>query len=61
MYKNFTLFPIASYLSHDKKDLKENVSDEIPGDAVIQNILNFSKALKVEKSTSAGSIEIILN
>ena len=61
MQKNSTLFSHASFIPHDEKDMKENSSQELPGDAVIQNILNFSKALKIEKSCQVGLIEIVLN
>lgn len=61
MQKNSTHFPNKSFIPHDEKDMKENTSPEFPSDAVIRNILNFSKALKIEKSCHAGLIEIVLN
>ena len=61
MQKNSTHFHEASIIPHDENDMMESLSQEMPGDTVIQNILNYSKALKVEKSPSAGVIEIILN
>ncbi|MBI4930316.1 MAG: hypothetical protein HY841_06105 [Bacteroidetes bacterium] len=61
MQKNSTHFPNASFIPHDKKDMKEISSLELPSDAVIQNIINFSKALKISKSREVGLIEIILN
>ena len=33
----------------------------IPGEAVIQNILNFSKVLRMKRSPAIGIIEFILN
>ncbi len=61
MDKNFTLFSNKYFALQDKKELKKNVSPEIPSDSCIQNILNFSKALKIEKSASDILIEIVLN
>ena len=67
MAKNSTLFSNASFISHREKDLKEknnpdNYRDEMcPGDALINNILSFSKALKIEKSREIGTIRMMLN
>ena len=61
MQKNSTHFSNTSFIPHGKKDMKEISSQEIPDDAVIKNILNFSKALKIEKSYSLGFIEVVLN
>ena len=64
MQKNSTHFSNASVIPHDEKDMKEISSqeyDSYPGDAVINNILNFSKALKIERSRDAGLIEMVLN
>ena len=61
MAKNFTLFSNESFISDSTQKLKEDVFAQLPSDAVIQNILNFSKALKIEKSKSAGIVEMILN
>ena len=61
MQKNSTHFSNASFIPHEKKDMKEHSSQELPGDAVIQNILNFSKALRIKKSAAIGAIELVLN
>ena len=61
MAKTSTQFPIASFVSLDKKNLKEDSLREYPSEAVIKNILNFSKALKIEKSRHTGFVEIVLN
>jgi len=61
MAKNSTLFSNVSFIPHDEKDMKENSSQEFPSDAVINNILSFSKALKIEKSREVGLIEVVLN
>ena len=61
MAKTSTQFSIASFVSQDKKNLKEDSLREYPSEAVIKNILNFSKALKIEKSRHTGFVEIVLN
>lgn len=64
MAKNSTLFSNASIITLRDKNLKEKAFSDnqfSPGDAVIANILAFSKALKIEKSRSTGLIEMVLN
>ncbi len=61
MQKNSTLFSTASVVPQDQKDMKSTPSQEVPGDAVIRNILNFSKALEIRKSRETGLIEVVLN
>lgn len=64
MAKNSTLSSNASFISLGEKNLKEKASLDntvSPGDAVIANILNYSKALKIEKSQQVGLIEIVQN
>lgn len=74
MAKNFTLFSHNYFFSLDEKTLNTDGGNPIglkektlpdnemcPGDAVVNNILNFSKVLKIEKSCSAGLIEFVLN
>ena len=64
MAKNSTLSSIESFISNASKEAKENASSEdqhSPSEAVISNILNFSKALRVEHSREAGTIEMVLN
>lgn len=62
MAKNSTLFSNTPFISDTKKKLKEDALNcESPSDAVIQNILNFSKALKIERSKSIGFVETVLN
>lgn len=66
MEKNSTLFSFTSSANH-KKDLSgnhPNISGDsavLPGSHVIQNILNYSKALRIEKSKAVGSVEVVLN
>ena len=64
MAKNFTLISNGSFISRNEKNVKEHSFQDdrfSPADAVIANILAFSKALKIEKSCQAGLIEIVLN
>ncbi|HET7819414.1 MAG TPA: hypothetical protein VFL70_08905 [Bacteroidia bacterium] len=66
MDRNSTLLyiPISS---NDQACESKDQLEKVPSDAVIKNILNFSKALKVVKINSAGtasdmkSVEMILN
>jgi hypothetical protein len=74
MEKKSTLFSYNPFLSHNQKILKEKemcflpeeimqeAKDELsPRDAVIANILNFSRSLIIEKSRTIGFFEIVLN
>lgn len=64
MAKNSTLYSNGSFISRSEKNLKEKALPDnqvYPGDAVIANIIAFSKALKIRKSREAGLIEIVLN
>ena len=59
MQKTFTL--VSKSLKINKnKHLKPSLIDDMePSDSLIQNILNYSKSLKVKKSNSIGYIEMI--
>ncbi|MEK6615597.1 MAG: hypothetical protein AABZ32_05735 [Bacteroidota bacterium] len=64
MAKNSTLFSNAFFISHSEKNLKEKTllnSEVCLSNAVIINILSFSKALTIEKSKNIGFIEVVLN
>lgn len=64
MAKNSTLFSNASFLSLGEKNLKDKAfldNHFAPDDAVIANILAFSKALRIEKSRQTVLIEVVLN
>ena len=68
MDRNSTLLYIPiSISSNDQACESKDQSEKVPSDAVIKNILNFSKALKVVKINSSGttsdmkSAEVILN
>jgi hypothetical protein len=70
MAKNSTLYSNAPFISSMENGVsarqtgqKENdlAVNQSPSDAVIANILGFSKALKVEKSSQTGLIEMVLN
>jgi hypothetical protein len=53
---------MVSFTSNNKKIVKEEPFPELnPRDAVIQNILNYSKALRIKKSEMGGLIEVMLN
>ena len=55
--------PSLTALSQSKKEKKSNSLGEAhePSDAVIDRILNFSKALSIKKSKSMGYVENLLN
>lgn len=68
MDRNSTLFYIPISITSDIKDSdKQSGSENGPGEQVIKNILNFSKALQVVKakslnySTDIKAVEMILN
>lgn len=71
MAKTSTHFSIASFpegthssISQNEKNLKEDSLQEFdsyPSEEAIKNILNYSKALKIERSREVGLIEIVLN
>ena len=68
MAKNFTRTSFVSIPNDDSSlsvrtlSEKKKVSlEEVPHEAVIQNILNFSKTLKVGLSERIGMIEFVLN
>jgi hypothetical protein len=69
MAKNSTLFSNVSFISRNGEGFsaaqaREGFAEEAlsaPCDAIIANILNFSKALKVEKSRGGKTIEFMLN
>lgn len=44
-----------------EKTTKENKQQTEPSSKTINNILNFSKAYKVEKTSSTGYLEMMLN
>ncbi|MBI4945641.1 MAG: hypothetical protein HY840_04480 [Bacteroidetes bacterium] len=62
MAKNSTHISCASFFPFNEKYLKgKTESCDMPGEAVIQNILRFSKALRVKKSRGVGLVEFVLN
>jgi len=68
MDRNSTLLYIPiSISSNDQACESKDQSEKVPRNAVIKNILNFSKALKIVKIHSSGivsdmkSAEVILN
>lgn len=62
MAKNSTHTSYASFVPHTEKDMRQKTeSGSNLSEAVIQNILNFSKALRVKNSREVGIIEFVLN
>lgn len=62
MGKNSTRFSVNSFGSNNKKIVKEELySEDVPGNAVITNILNYSKALWIKKNRLTGLVAVILN
>ena len=62
MAKNSTHISCAPFLSPNEKDMKGKAeTGDAPGEAVIQNILNFSKALRAKRSRRIGIVEFVLN
>ncbi len=61
MQQTFTL--VSDYLKTTKnKQQPENVVDDLePSDYIIQNILNYSKALSIKKSKTIDFIEVVVN
>ena len=59
MEKTFTLDD-NSYLPVNSREKKFSAADFTPGDHLIRNILNYSRALSVLK-TRMGSVNLILN
>ena len=63
MAKNSTLFSNA-FISRTEKNLKEKPGSDdqySPSESVLNNILNFAKALKVVRVPEVGLIEVVLN
>ena len=62
MRKNSTLFSTEPLISHDENEVKPAANAEpVPSEAVIQNIINYSKALQINKSEEVGVVEVVLN
>jgi hypothetical protein len=59
MQKNFTLVYSTLKSAKNKQHRDKYVVDNEPSDSLIQNILNYSKSLKIHKSPTIGFIEII--
>lgn len=61
MVKTSTLSSLTA-AKNKKEKQSENLSEAFePSDAVIANLLNYSKALSVKKSKSMGYVENLLN
>ena len=68
MNKKFTLENLTTFTRNEKeilasvgltKSKKEEISS--PGQHVIDNLLNYSKALSIRKSETFGKMEMVLN
>jgi len=64
MKRTATFYPTSSFPSGknenpgDKRWIREDVS---PGETVIRNLLNYSKALAVVKTPETGYIHMLMN
>lgn len=74
MQKKFTISSYSLFIASRRKSLEHLGHQEfsskpaagrtvefLPGDAVIRNILNFSRALRVEKTKEMGMVEMLMN
>ena len=68
MDQTFTLDELAQFTQHEKEQLNqlglvdvEHVPHLSPKKSTVENILNYSKALSVKKSSTIGNVEMLLN
>ena len=61
MHQTFTLVSKFLKSTKNKQQFSNLVDDLEPSDSLIQNILNYSKALTIKKSKSIGFIEVVAN
>jgi len=65
MEKNFTLIDLYRYAEEINQRIQvkrlEKQSTRGPGKLAIKNILSYSSALRVFKTTSAGTVNLLLN
>lgn len=59
MQKTFTLVYSTLKPTKNKQQQAKPVDDNEPSSSLIQNILNYSKSLKIHKSHAIGFIEIV--
>jgi hypothetical protein len=60
MHRTFTRKKIIK-ISEDQNSVINDVNVSVPSNEVIQNILNYSKALSIRKSRMIEKFEMILN
>jgi len=59
MQKTSTLVSTLLKTTKNKQQKATIVDDIEPSDSLIQNILNYSKSLTIQKSQSIGFIEVV--
>lgn len=59
MQKNSTLVSTILITTKNKQQNASFVEQNEPSDSIIQNILNYSKSLTIQKSKSVGFIEVV--
>lgn len=59
MIKTSTLVSTSLKTTKNKQHVEIHVDDIEPSDSLIQNILNYSKSLTIQKSKSVGFIEVV--
>ena len=59
MQKTFTLVYSTLKPTKNKQQQAKPVDDNEPSSSLIQNILNYSKSLKIHESHTIGFIEIV--
>lgn len=59
MQKTSTLVSTILKTTTNKQQKSDFVENMEPSDSLIQNILNYSKSLSIQKSKSVGFIEVV--
>ena len=59
MQQTSTLVSSTLKLTKNKQQASKLVDENNPSDSIIQNILNYSKSLTIQKSKSVGFIEVV--
>ncbi|MBK8367288.1 MAG: hypothetical protein IPL10_07675 [Bacteroidetes bacterium] len=59
MQKTSTLVSTILKTTKNKQQKSDFVENMEPSDSLIQNILNYSKSLTIQKSKSVGFIEVV--
>jgi hypothetical protein len=61
MNKTITPKKFSATIEKNEKIDDKNTSQTLPGQQVINNILNYSKALSIAKSKTIEQVEVVLN